>query len=171
MLWFGKIFIAVNYFRKTVHRRCLVGFWIYQGSKYASVWVCYNHVHKIMKHFKILAWFDSPQVMWCMKSITKNIEHELSYKLPNDLRLRILGNQEIMEKLQKWGEAEPSTQSPFQEKNLGTSSQKWQKKQISNFSILSSFPWFLDIVSLILTAIVECAWIIPEYVWWSLYIP
>ena len=41
-----------------------------------------------MRHFKILAWFDSSQVMWHMKSTTKNIVYELL----NDLRLRKFGN-------------------------------------------------------------------------------
>ena len=95
--------------------------------------MCYNRGHKIMKHFKILMSFDSPQLKWYIKSSTKNIAYELPLECPNDLRLRILGNQEIMEKFQKWVEAELSTQSTFQ----------WSKitqKQISNkFLILSSF--------------------------------
>ena len=41
-----------------------------------------NRGHKIMKHFKILEWFDSPQVKWYMKSSTKSIVCEL----PHDLR-------------------------------------------------------------------------------------
>ena len=32
----AKVIIAVTYFRKTLHRRCLTGFLIYQGSEYAS---------------------------------------------------------------------------------------------------------------------------------------
>ena len=35
-----------------------------------------------------------------MKSSTKNIEYELPHELPNDLRLRILGNVGIMAKTQ-----------------------------------------------------------------------
>ena len=91
-----------------------------------------------------------------MNSSTKHIVYELPLKLPNDLRLRTFGNQEIMEKLKKYVEAELSTQSTFQEKIFNTSSQKLHK-QISKFLILSSFPWFLDTVSLILSAIVEFA--------------
>ena len=45
-----------------------------------------------MNYFKILVLFNSPQVKWYMKSSTKNIVNELSPELPNDLRLRILGN-------------------------------------------------------------------------------
>ena len=43
--------------------------------------------HKIMKHFKILVRFDSPQVKWYMKSSTKNI-----YELPDGLSRRVVGN-------------------------------------------------------------------------------
>ena len=67
-----------------------------------------------MKLFKILVWFNSLH----MKSSTKNIVYKLTHKLPNNLRLKILGNSEIMGKTQKWVEAEPSSQSPFQEKKL-----------------------------------------------------
>ena len=52
-----------------------------------------------MKHFKILAWFDSPQKESYMKSSAKNIEYELPFELLNNSRLKILGNQEIMENL------------------------------------------------------------------------
>ena len=63
-----------------------------------------------------------------------------------------------MEKFQKWRDTYPSTQSPFQKKNFG----KLHKKHISKFLNLSSSACFLDIVSLILSAIVEYALIISE---------
>ena len=40
-----------------------------------------------MKHFKILKWFDSPQVEWYVKSRTKHFVYELPHELPNELRL------------------------------------------------------------------------------------
>ena len=69
-----------------------------QGSECGT----YNHGHKIMKHFRILVWFDSSQVKWYMKSSTKNlyIVYELPHRFPNYLGLRTIGNQTIMEKLQ-----------------------------------------------------------------------
>ena len=67
-----------------------------------------------MKHFKILVCFDSPQVKWYMNSSTKNIVYELPLEFPNDLRLASLENQEIMEKFQKWVEAELSIHSTFE---------------------------------------------------------
>ena len=60
-----------------------------------------NHRHKIMNHFHILKWLDSPQVQWYMKSSAKNIVYKLPHKLLNNLRLRILGNSEIIGKTQK----------------------------------------------------------------------
>ena len=69
-----------------------------------------------MKHFKILISFDSPQLKWYIKSSTKNITYELPLEFPNDSRLTIIGNQEIMQKFQKWLEVELSTQSTFQQK-------------------------------------------------------
>ena len=38
-----------------------------------------------MKHFKILVYFDWPQVEWYMKSSKKNIIYELPHELPNYL--------------------------------------------------------------------------------------
>ena len=68
-----------------------------------------------MKHFKILAWFDSPQKESYMKSSAKNIEYELPFELLNNSRLKILGNQEIMENLKNaWREG--LVQSPFPKK-------------------------------------------------------
>ena len=98
-----------------------------------------------MKHFKILMCFDSPQVKWYMKFSTKNIVYDLPLKFPNSLKLRILGNEEITEKFQKWVEAELSTQSPFQEKKNVTSGQKLHKNKYQ--SILSC-PVLLDFLIL-----------------------
>ena len=87
-----------------------------------------------------------------MKSSTKNIVCGLPHELPKDLRLTILGNSEIMGKTQKWVEAEPSTQSPLQKINFGTTVQKLHKNRYQSFSFC---PVLLDFfVSLILSAIV-----------------
>ena len=67
-----------------------------------------------MKNFKILVWFDSPQVNWYMKSSSKIVVYELHHELSNDLRLRILANSKNMRKTRKWVEAERITQSLFE---------------------------------------------------------
>ena len=54
-----------------------------------------------MKYFHILKWLDSPQVQWYMKSSAKSIVYKLPHKLLNNLRLKILGNSEIIGKTQK----------------------------------------------------------------------
>ena len=61
----------------------------------------YNGRYKIMKHFKILVWFDSPQVKWHRKSSTKSIVYELPHEFPSDSKLKILGNSKIWGKTQK----------------------------------------------------------------------
>ena len=45
---------------------------------------------------------ESPQVKRYFISSITSVVHELPDELPNDLRLRILGNQEILEKCQMW---------------------------------------------------------------------
>ena len=59
------------------------------GKKIEILVVTYNHRHKIMKHFKILAWFDSKVLHEIYYS---NIVFQLPQNMPNDLRCRILGN-------------------------------------------------------------------------------
>ena len=59
---------------------------------------------------------DSPQVKQKLIFSIANLVYELPHELPNDLRLRILGNQEKLEKFQILVETQHSTQSPF--KNL-----------------------------------------------------
>ena len=73
-----------------------------------------------------------------MKFRTKEIVYGLPHELSNDLRLRTLGNSEIMEKTQKWVEAESTAQSHLQKKKLCTSGQKLHKNRYQ-FLILSSF--------------------------------
>ena len=84
-----------------------------------------------------------------MISGTANLLYELPYELPNDLRLRILGNKEILGKSQIWVE----TFSP-PEINFGSSSQKTRKSRQQNFLVLSSFTGFLYFVPNILPRIV-----------------
>ena len=46
---------------------------------------------------------ESPQAKWYLISSITNLVHELPYELPNDLRLRILGNKEILRKISNVG--------------------------------------------------------------------
>ena len=89
-----------------------------------------------------------------MISSTENLVHELPHELPNDFRLRILGNKEILGKSQISVEAEPSAQYPFQKLNFGSSSQKTRKSKYQTLLVLSSFTEFLYFVSNILPSIV-----------------
>ena len=83
-----------------------------------------------------------------------NSVHELSYELPNNLRLGILGNKKILGNFQILMETEPSAQSPFQQLNVGNSSLKARKSRYQTFLDPSSFTGFLYFVPNILTRIV-----------------
>ena len=89
-----------------------------------------------------------------MLSSIANLVHKLPHELPNNLRLRIFGNKEILGKSQIWVETSPSAQSPFQKLNFGNSSQKTLKSRYQTFLSLSSFPGFLYFVPVILSEIV-----------------
>ena len=89
-----------------------------------------------------------------MISSIANLVYKLPHELPNDLRLRILGNVEILGKSQICVETEPSAQSPFQKLNFGSSSQKTCKSIYQTFLALSSFTGFFYFVPNILPGIV-----------------
>ena len=70
--------------------------------------------------------------------------YELLHELPNNFRLRILGNQEIFEKSQISVETQPSVQSPFQKLNFGNSSQKTRSSRYQTLLYLSIFTTFFN---------------------------
>ena len=57
----------------------------------------------------------------------------MPHELPNDLRLGILGNEEILRKSQICVKKSPSAQSPSQKLNFDNSSQKHTKVDIKLF--------------------------------------
>ena len=71
--------------------------------------------------FKHRAKQPQPQVKRNLISIITNLVCQLPHDLPNELRLRILGNK-ISEKLQNQVETLASAQCPFQKLNFGNSS-------------------------------------------------
>ena len=81
-----------------------------------------------------------------MASSIANLVYKLPHELPNDLRLRILGNKEISVKSQSYVDTQPSAQTPFQKLNVGNSSPKINTKVykfVSKFLDLSSFTRLL----------------------------
>ena len=72
-----------------------------------------------------------------MSSIA-NLVYELPHMFPNNLRLRTLGNKEILGKFKIWVETWPCPQPAFQKLNFVNSFQKKTKKKtqklISDFS-------------------------------------
>ena len=89
-----------------------------------------------------------------ISSIT-NLVHESPHELPNDLRPRILGNQEILEKCQMWVQTQPNAQSFFQKLNVDHSCQKTCKIRYYIFEVLPNFIVSLYFVPNILSRIVD----------------
>ena len=74
---------------------------------------------------------------------------------PNDLRLRILGNQEILKKCQMWVQTQPHSHSSFQKLNVDNSCQKARKIRYYVFEVLPNFIVSLYFVLNILSRIVD----------------
>ena len=55
----------------------------------------HNHFHNVSRLFDVLPNFPSPQVKRCAIITYKHGIYKLRHELPNDLKLRILGNKEI----------------------------------------------------------------------------
>ena len=79
--------------------------------------------------------FLSPQVKRWVIITYKNGMYKLPHNLPNDLKLRILGNQEISGKCLNFIESQPSAQSPRQNKSFVNISRKLLKKEIKLFRL------------------------------------
>ena len=69
-------------------------------------------------------WSDSPQVKRTLTSSITNLVSEQRHELSNDVRLRILGKQEITKTSKSWVKTQPSAQSHLQNLKLG----QWQPK-------------------------------------------
>ena len=71
----------------------------------------------------------SPQVKQCAIITYKHGIYDLPHKLPNNLRLRILGNEKISRKCLNFIEWEPSTQSLCENKNVVNTREKFSKNR------------------------------------------
>ena len=83
-----------------------------------------------------------------------NLLHKLPQVLGDDLRLRILGNLEMLEKYQMLVETQPSAQSSFQILNVNSGSEKAREIRYHIFQVLLTFTVFLKIVPNIFPIIV-----------------
>ena len=81
-----------------------------------------------------------------MISTIANLVYQFLHEFSNDVRLRILGNQEILGKVQISVDTQPSAQSNFQKVNFGSSSQKTGKSRYQTFLVLYSFAGFFYFV-------------------------
>ena len=73
---------------------------------------------------------ESGKVKRYLISGITNLAHELPYEFPNDLRLKILENYELLEKCQMRGQTQPSTQFSFHKLNIDNSCKKHAKLDI-----------------------------------------
>ena len=89
---------------------------------------------------------STTQVKWDLISCTKSFLYELPHKLLNDLRLKMVENQEILEKLQNCVGEESKVQSPLLKEFLTLALSNYSKEDIKNFwscpivIIFSIFP-------------------------------
>ena len=72
---------------------------------------------------------DWPQVKQNVICSIANLLYELRHKIPNELRLRILGSKEIWGECYFWVEKWPSVLPPFQKLNIGYGSQRFLSYQ------------------------------------------
>ena len=82
----------------------------------------YNPGHNILELYNILLQIRFTTSKRKFDIQYSNLVHELPHELPNNLRLRILGNQKISEKYQIWVDTQPSVQSPCKNLNFANSS-------------------------------------------------
>ena len=78
----------------------------------------------------------------------------LPYEFPNNSRLRILENWEMLGKFQNSLERERSTQCSFQQYNARNSGQKKRRRSYQSFLLRPNFAGFAYFVSNILSRIV-----------------
>ena len=73
-----------------------------------------NPVHNIGEFYKVLEEFPFTKSKTELDIQYKNYIYELLHELPNHLRLRVLGNTEILGKSQSCMRTQPCVQSPLQ---------------------------------------------------------
>ena len=110
----------------------------------------------IFWNFTILQYIsDSAQVKRNLITSIAKLVYELPHELPNNLRLRIFRNQEILKKYKSQIDTQPSVQSPFKNLNFANSSYKTPKNRYQTFLFLSSFTGLLHFIPKNLSGIVD----------------
>ena len=97
--------------------------------------------------------FLSPQMKRSMIISNKHGIYMLPHDLKKDLRMRILGNQEISGKSQNFIELLPNVWSPSRNGNLVSTIKNLLKNRNLTFPVVLHFTWELEFVSNILTSI------------------
>ena len=94
--------------------------------------------------------FLPPQVKRSVMITYKHGVYDLSHELPNDLRLRILGNKKISGNCLNSIEWQHSSQSPCQNQRFVNTRRKLLKNRNWTFLVVHYFTWKLELVSDIL---------------------
>ena len=97
---------------------------------------------------------DQPKVKRNLLTSKAKLVYKLPHELPNELRLTMLRNKEILVRSQLWVERLSSAQSPLHKFNFASSSQKTCKSRYQTFLVLFIFTGFLNFIPNILPRIV-----------------
>ena len=104
-----------------------------------SIQKLYNHFYNILRLLMFCQIFLSPQVKRCAIITHKHGIYQLPHELPNGLRFRILGNQEVSGKcLNPKNDSLVSTHSPCQNENFINTSKKLLKNRNKTFPNITS---------------------------------
>ena len=87
--------------------------------------------------------------------IIKNLLYRSYHQLPNSLRYRISGNQDLLKKFQNWLEMESSMQSSFQKWYFCNSSKTSCRSSYQSFLLLSNFARYFYFAARFLFRIVD----------------
>ena len=114
-----------------------------------------NNCPNILRLFDVLSNFFTPQMKRSAIISDKHGIFELPHELWNDLKLRILENQERSRKSQNVAEWWSSVQSSCQNQSFVKTSKKTLEKQKLTFPVVHYFTWKLELVLNILLIIVD----------------
>ena len=109
------------YFRSKKRVIISIEFYIFEIS--------YNQFHNILRLFHVYQIFLSLKVERSTIITCTHGIYELPHELPNNLKLRILGNQKMSRKCLNFIESQPSAQSPCQNESFVNTSRKLLKNR------------------------------------------
>ena len=159
MLLFHRYFFP--YFEKSTKKRSIL-FKVLSSISLSCYCLPFKFMCAFTKILVMMFWnfimfqykSDLPQVKQKLVSSTKNLVYKFPHELPNNLRLRMLGNQEIIKKSQIWLVSYSSAQPVSQKLKFSNSSkEKKYKSRYQTFLVLPKFTELLYFVPSIFSGI------------------